>query len=380
MDRDIFATLVFQGARFQGAMPVDVLPELLAYRELIMTVARALFLERNPARTRVPKGFEDELRLVLEKVEDGSAVPILSRELPSGQLFQDGADVFADARDLVEQGIAAAAGSTLPATFPRSALPKFAAFGRSLREGESVVVAPPGTRVGAKYDRQIRKNLLLLSAASYEDTVDLFGEVRSADKDIEGFALRLPDGTRVDVRSPSHLFPVAMQSMIDESTVMRVRGVGLFNADGALQRVAIATDVRLADEGEEPVPSSRGCSTPVEGQIVTLESLHTGWLDGGGKSYDSAQLAWLNKLLTNVVDSFGLPTPYIYPDPEGLVRAEWSQSAWEIVATFDLATKSAEMLAVHAESQQVHETALQFDEAGAESQLGKFVQRFVAAG
>ena len=65
MERIPFTTLVFQGPRFgEAAMPLEALPELAAYRDLLIAVAKSLFQADNPDRHRLPKGFESSFRLV----------------------------------------------------------------------------------------------------------------------------------------------------------------------------------------------------------------------------------------------------------------------------------------------------------------------------
>lgn len=53
-----------------------------------------------------------------------------------------------------------------------------------------------------------------------------------------------------------------------------------------------------------------------------LRGLRTGWLDGEGEAPDPEGLTWLEGWLRNQVAQ-GLPTPYLYPTPEGGVSAEW---------------------------------------------------------
>lgn len=130
-------------------MPVEALPELPAYRDIVLAVAKALYQAQNPQRQRLPKGFEASFRLVLEGVASGSTLPVISR------VFEDAAappsepplaDLFDSARDLVERGIAAAAsGLQLPDELGREVLARFNAFGRSLAEDESIVVAASST-------------------------------------------------------------------------------------------------------------------------------------------------------------------------------------------------------------------------------------------
>lgn len=83
------------GSRFgQPGMPVEVLPELAAYRELVATVARELFLRRNPGRQRVPRGFTESFQLRLERVDKGSTIPVLERVSPESVPFSEFDDFF----------------------------------------------------------------------------------------------------------------------------------------------------------------------------------------------------------------------------------------------------------------------------------------------
>lgn len=377
MSKAPFVTLVFRGARFDGAvMPLETLPELAAYRELVLAVARALFQAQNPDRKRLPKGFEAGFKLVLDKkIEEGSAVPVVSRVLEqSPSLFPEppARDIFDDARDLVEQAIAAGSSSApLPKELSQDVLIRFNAFGRTLRANESIVVARPGTRRGAEYNAAVRRKLVLCAHQSYEDEVDLVGEVRSADKDAEGFALRTSDGRRIDVRAPPLFFPLALRSLGDAAQV-RVRGTGLFDAEGTLQRILLASDVSFTEEDDGPAPRP-GCPTPIETQVDSLKGLGAGWYDEASPSYDPAALEWLAQLLKGLLEAFELPTPYVYPTPEGLARLEWSAPTWEVIAGIDLVEKTSDVIAVRRDSDELHELGVAFKDPGAESKLGRFL-------
>jgi hypothetical protein len=377
MSKSPFVTLIFRGARFDAsAMPVEVLPELAAYRDLVLAVAKALFQAENRERQRLPKGFEASFRLVLDHVEPGSAIPIVSRvtaPAPTPLLFPASMspDLFDMARDVVERGIAAAGrGTALPAELTKEILVRFNAFGRTLGDHESIVVAPPGSRERAIYDRVVRKRLVLQAQATYEDDVNLLGEVRAADKDAEGFSLRTSDGRKLEVHTPPLFFPLALRSLKDAALV-RVRGTGLYDPDGALLRVIMATDVSLAEEGDEQ--TRPGCPTPVEAQVESFKALEAGWYDDSSPAYEASSLEWLAKLLKGLLDGFQLPRPYVYPTPEGLARAEWSTSSWEVVTNFDLGSRSAEAMAARPDADEVHELTVPLDEPGGESKLGRFL-------
>jgi len=381
MSKSPFVTLIFRGHRFdQAAMPLEALPELAAYRELVVAVAKALYQAEHRDRQRLPKGFEAGFRLVLDRVDSGSAVPVVSRVVDrpgTGVLFPGGAsDWFDVARDLVQRAIdAAGKGEPPPNELSKEILARFNAFGRTLGDDESIVVAPPGSRQGAVYDRFVRRRLVLQAQAKYEDEVNLLGEVRAADKDAEGFALRTADGRKLEVHTPPLFFPLALRSL-GESALVRVRGTGLFDADGVLQKVTMATDVSLAEEGEEQ--TRPGCPTPVETQVESLQALPAGWYDESSPAYEPASLHWLAKLLTGLLDGFQLPRPYIYPTPEGLARAEWSASGWEVVTSFDLGARSADVIAARTGSDELHEMTVPLGEPGGESKLGRFLTEHLA--
>lgn len=384
MAKTPFVTLVFQGSRFAGAaMPLQALPELAAYRDLVLATAKAIYQAKNPTRQRLPKGFDEGLHLVLERVESGSAVPVISRLVDGyDQLAlvpSDGTiDLFEQARELVQTGIAAGGfeANELPADLAKQVLARFNSFGRTLGPDEAIIVARPGTREGARYTREVRRRLVLQAQATYEDEVDFLGEVRAADKDADGFTLRTAEGERIPVRAPPLFFPLALRSL-GEAAVVRVRGTGLLDVDGNVRRIT-ATEVGLAEEGVER-QLRPGCPTSIEQQVEALRALPEGWFDESSPSFDPSSLDWLARLFRGVLDGFALPSPYLYPTPEGLARAEWPGSRWEIVANIDLSTKFAEVLAVRLDSDRVDEEHFPLDQPGGESKLGRFLTEHLQA-
>lgn len=69
----------FDGARFnERTLPLEVVRDLAAYEELVTGLAKRLFLSEHPERQRVPKGFGADFQLHFERVDEGSARPLLS--------------------------------------------------------------------------------------------------------------------------------------------------------------------------------------------------------------------------------------------------------------------------------------------------------------
>ena len=87
------------GTRFEEhSLPVDVLKDWAAFEDLVVEVAKHLYLQDNEGRKRTPRGFADDFSLHLSGVEEGSAVPVLDRisrkNLPLGGDYFDKARPF----------------------------------------------------------------------------------------------------------------------------------------------------------------------------------------------------------------------------------------------------------------------------------------------
>lgn len=382
-----FVSLIFRGARFDAAaMPVEALPEISAYRELVLAVAREIWLAQNPARQRTPKGFEAGFMLRLTGVQPGSTVPVVERLAPAGQprfvpklaqarLFESVPDVFDEAREVVQRAISAAnLGKALP-KLSRGTFLRFNAFGRTLHEKDEIVVARAGEKEGPIYNRAVRKRLILEADSSYDEDTEIVGLFRAADLDTSGFTLRTLDGDKIRVTCPPLLVPVAVSSLQGAAEV-RVRGTGSFNPEGKLLRIVSAVDVNLADEEDTKAAQ---CKVPIGEQLDALRMLEAGWFEGDGDAYDPAGLDWARALLEAVAEAFELPTPFVYPTPEGEIRVEWPARDWDVVVLVDTATKSASVVAASMKDEPVVEADFKLTAPGAESKLGAFVAEHVRA-
>ena len=129
-----FAELRLQGGRFEAGagMPLDALPELSAYRVLVIEAARTIYREHHPERRRVPKGFVDHLELRLRRVDEGSQVPVIERLTQGDQLPLS--DEFDEARDRIAELIADAQSASPPPPWAEGrVLDAVSRFGRSLQ-------------------------------------------------------------------------------------------------------------------------------------------------------------------------------------------------------------------------------------------------------
>lgn len=234
------ASLRFDGERFAGhALDVECTQELVAYRRIILECAKALWYRQHPSRERLPKRFEDSFRLQFDRLEPGSARVPLRRVLETGQSTLDLGlrDEFDEAAVLVDAAIRAANDdSLLPEAFPSSVVPLFREFGRSLHDDEVLFTRARDCVAEAAYTAKARKRLAKWVADSYEDMVELAGEVQMAS--VKGqFELLTEAGQRVTGKfSPPQEVQVLEALRQHDTLKLRVRGLGEFGTHDRLLR------------------------------------------------------------------------------------------------------------------------------------------------
>jgi hypothetical protein len=246
------AVLKFNGPRFEDhGLDVDVLPEIIAYKRLLQETAKALWKRKNPDRQRLPKNFNAEISLKFFKIEPGSAgVPLLRSA--TGRLaprlpFDDELD---DAAKLIESSIRMAGTSeAIPKDLPRSVIPLFQDFGRTLHADESILISAGTADSGARYDGKVKIRILSWISVPHTDCVELTGEVRGTDLDGLKFMLRLSDGRKIPGRFEADQESIVLEALGEHtSRRLRVVGQGEFSPmNGELQQITKVELVQLVE-------------------------------------------------------------------------------------------------------------------------------------
>ncbi|MBE7420747.1 MAG: hypothetical protein HS128_23890 [Ideonella sp.] len=240
------ATLRFDGKRFEGhALDVECTQELLAYRTLVLECAKELWRRKNPDRVRLPKRFEDGFRLQFDRVIPGSAALPLRRvrEVVQGELDFD--DDFDEAAALIDQAITAAdRDDLLPDALPANVVPLFRDFGGTLRADETLFVRSRRGSAEAVYGARARQRLAEWIGPTFEDAVDLVGEVRMANVGPGAFKLQLPDGgPLIDGRFDAAHETVVLEALKSHrSVLLRVAGIAEFSTRDRQMRRLIRVD------------------------------------------------------------------------------------------------------------------------------------------
>jgi hypothetical protein len=101
-------------------------------------------------------------------------------------------DQFDEAAALIDAAITAAdTDDLLPEQLPSNVIPLFQDFGRSLRDDEVLFTKARCSNQEARYSAKARATLAQWIGSTYEDTVDLIGEVRMANLGPGAFRLQL---------------------------------------------------------------------------------------------------------------------------------------------------------------------------------------------
>ena len=245
------ATLRFDGQRFEDhSLDVECTQELIAYRILVLECAKELWRSRNLDRVRLPRGFEDGFRVQFDRLEPGSTVVPLRRvrEMIQGEL--DLGDEFDEAAKLVDAAIDAAnRDDLLPVQLPPNVIPLFGSFGRTLRDDEVLFTRARGSDRETPYTAKARARLSEWVGPTYEDKVELVGEVRMANLGPGAFRLQVAEaGWQVEGRFDPTQEALVLDALKNHRDVrLRVKGTAEFSTrDRQIKRLIRIDEVGLA--------------------------------------------------------------------------------------------------------------------------------------
>ena len=353
-----FVRVRFAGGRFDShTIPFDVLPDLAAYRDLVVEVAKHLFRVRNSDRRRVPKGFEESFQLGLSQIIQGNSATALAQRLETLEdqptdFAQTGFGFprygeFEEARDLLDRVIAAVNDSmALPKDFPRELVGKFNRFGQSLRAGEHAEISH-GRMTPVRYDSETRKRIVLSANATYENSLDQRFTLTGGEISTCIVHLVDEDGTRFDLRVDNE--EECDKAITRRRHQVRIVGTGLFDRQDRLTKIMNYKELIHTDD--EP-------QQPVEDRLGEIARTPAGWYSGQNPAPDTKAIDRMRELVTLITIEAGVPVPYIYPLPDGSITGEWTRGDWEISATVTLPNLAIELHALNVETNQEFDTEI----------------------
>lgn len=328
-------SLHYHGIRFtNNRIPVEVLPDLPAFRELLLSYAKDEWRSRHPERKKLPKNFDKELSLSLFEITDGSAVPKLEwlRSDPQTDMF--------DPRDDIDESIEAAYNDVIDlfggnqAETPSLDAEKLRALNRlgaGLREQEKIdFTARDGSGKVVSLDMHRRKQLITQGRDTYqsrlEGTGELVGTYSPSDTNAQ---------CSIQVQTIEHgtiSIPIDRLQLYEEfadalNTEVQFELLVELDSSDKFKNVVDVYDVVSVEDVSGQVSKAKE-------RLEELGHLSDGWQDGQGKAI--GRLA-LNRALDFLVATRATNVDFaIFPTERGGILIDFSSLGWEYSIEFDL--------------------------------------------
>lgn len=321
--------LKYVGTRFTRArLPIDVLSDLPAFRDLLVAFAKVEWREKHPDRKRVPKGFDKSLSFDLVSIEPGSAVPNLvwNRQVAQANLpgFEDELEVVVEEsyQDVVALFEEAGSGR-YPKVLGGDQIRALDKLGAGLRDGERIEFANATSGNVVYLDAERRKRLITAVRETYVARFEGIGKLVSNSL----------DGS-VTIRTSEHgdiLVGVDPEQIVEEfdgslnQDVQFDLLVELDNQD-RFQRVEGVYHIAVID-AEVGAELAR-CRV----RIAEIGSFQPGWNDSHG--------AAISKSVVEAADAFlvrrpGFSSAYkIFPTEAGGILVDFEFAGWDYSVEF----------------------------------------------
>jgi hypothetical protein len=323
--------LKYVGSRFEGRrMPLDVLPDLQAFRDLLVSYIKEAWLEAHDDRERVPKGFVKSLKFDLVGIDDGSAVPVIEwdqdnaqRQLPD---FKDEMEILVEAA--YDKAVALIGGSADMTVGERLASVEIRAlntFGSSLLPDERIEFVGRDDAQGNVIflDAERRKRLLTRGRDYYEARFDSVGKLLGSNVDEEGTAGVVIVSTTEHGTLWLSLAPERVRDEFDGKIDADVQFRLMIELDRADRFRSVSEVLEIDLINAKVVADLQRCRDRIE----VLASLSDGWHDGAGKKPTQASVA---VGLTLLARNPGLAGSYrIFPTHAGGLLFEFPQGGWD---------------------------------------------------
>jgi hypothetical protein len=360
-----FAHFSLTGARFDApGMPAETASEISAYRELIYSIARHLWVDAHPGRQRVPVGFKEAFDLRLTEVRSGSARPQLLLHRPSNVDDTDFAEwqaIYFQARDTATEAVRTInAEGVLPRKFPRNSVVRLRALGRTLNVNEQITVGPPRfSGPKASLDEGFRRIISAIDDVFDPEPEEVIveGGIFEFDSSARSFRLMSVDGDWITCS-------------FDPASAHLARGIRAFLSLDGLNApdVRVVGQAVLDEEGLFEVVSTvqsveRVRSMTEKAAIMKLQQmadLHDGWVGPDSRAVPERLLRLADQLLPIFRDvDFDIA---VGPTAEGSIVLEWVRVGVEYTAEID-ADLNMFLCADDTATDELDETTTEFNRA-----------------
>jgi hypothetical protein len=331
----IFLKPKFEGHRFDDhTLPVSMLEDFSAFEELVFELAKKIYLEKNPSRKRVPKGFTDNVYLKLSSIEEGSTIPniliaaLTSITTPTIPVQNtDYFNYFEQARDKVFE-LVENVNSGKSIEFDAKYLNYFNRIGKNLEEGETIdFLNEPSSERNIKFNKNTRRKILLSRNENleYSEKIKENILIPSIDKKNQIFKIEI-NGNIIECPINKDFLDTILTAFqeYENKTLVSLKATGVFNENNKLIHVEDIEAMDILDPFDISV------------RLTELSNLEDKWYDGiDGKALDKERLELFKSYFENYFNN-GLALPAIFPTINGNIVLEWKKNESEIALEVNL--------------------------------------------
>jgi hypothetical protein len=338
MEDKIFIAPRLIGPRFDDhSLPVNILEDFTALEDLLVEIAKVIYLSENSNRKRVPKGFSDGIYLKLVDIEEGSSIAkfaiasavSLSTSLPLDNL--NNFIYFEKAKDKIVSIIESVNNGSIPQEHDYKLLSYFNKIGRNLQDNESIDFGYDHiskVSSNAILNKSTRKKILLSSEKKleYSDNIKLFALIPEINQANNSFQIETEYG---NIKCPlTDQIKDAVFTAFNEytnRTYVSLKGTALFNWNDKIIEISGVEAMDVLD----PLDVSL--------RINNLLKLENNWFEGQGKALNKEHLTNFGDLLNSYFDN-KLPLPAIFPKIDGNIQLEWKKENKNVIIDVELQT------------------------------------------
>ncbi|WP_294311673.1 hypothetical protein [uncultured Chryseobacterium sp.] len=342
MSDKVFIAPRLVGSRFEDhTLPVNILEDFTALEDLLIEVAKGIYLTENPNRKRVPKGFSDGIYLKLVEIDEGSSIAkfaiasmiALNSTLPLENL--NNFTYFEKAKDRIISVVESVNNGNLPTEVDYKLLSYFSKIGKNLLDDESIDFGydySSKTSSKAILNKATRKKLLLSGEqkTEYIDNIKLFARIPEIDQKNNTFQVETEFG---NIKCPlTESIKDSVFTAFNEyvnNTYISLKGTALFNWNDKIQEITEIESMDILD----PLDVSL--------RISNLSKLEDNWYEGGGKALNNAGLGKFENLFNSYFDN-KLSLPAIFPRIDGNIQLEWKKQTKNVIIEIDLISLKSE--------------------------------------
>ena len=296
------ARLRFRGERFRDhALDLSAVTELRRFQEIVAETAKAIWHAAHPDRVNLPAHFEERTRLCLRRIEDGSATAPLEVYLEppeQRELWEPEPVEVNQAIGLTYEVLESAfLGGEVPSAVPRSLIPQFAEFGKTLGDADEIELQPASGGTPVRINRAVRERLASYAERPQSTAVDLTGECLEADVRHGRFQIWLDLQTSIQAPFDAAHEELVTSALKEHHSVrIRVRGAADISPQGKPLRFTSIESLELVAVGEKEFDPS---APTIEEELAAIVA-------------DVPKAEW-NRLPADLTDNLD---QYVYGTPE----------------------------------------------------------------